>query len=88
MRNQVIFNDIATKIREKGYMREYRSQWADWKREKVCKFYRELDSIMGHWPASVPPLLLDTGTTNSSSATENPQGDSNNAEETETNGNK
>ena len=42
---------------------------------KVCKFYRELDSILGHRPASVPAVLLDTGTTNSSSSTENLQGD-------------
>ena len=37
-----------------------------------CKFYRELDNILGHHPASVPAVLLDTGTTNSSSSsTEN-----------------
>ena len=58
---------------------------------KVCKFYRELDSILGHQPASVPAVLLDTGTTsNSSSATENHQGPSSSAEgreEIETNGN-
>ena len=58
---------------------------------KVCKFYRELYSILGHWPTSVPPVLLDTGTTkNGGSAAENPQGDSNSAEgreEIETNGN-
>ena len=28
---------------------------------KTCKFYKELDSILGHRPASVPTVLLDTG---------------------------
>ena len=28
---------------------------------KTCKFYRELDAILGHRPASVPTSLLDTG---------------------------
>ena len=28
---------------------------------KTCKFYDELDSILGHRPASVPTVLLDTG---------------------------
>ena len=29
---------------------------------KTCKFFKELDSILGHRPASVPAALLDTGT--------------------------
>ena len=54
---------------------------------KVCKFYRELDSILGHQPASVPAVLLDTGTTsNSSSTIENHQGPIVLKEEIETNG--
>ena len=28
---------------------------------KTCKFYKELDEILGHRPASVPAVLLDTG---------------------------
>ena len=28
---------------------------------KSCKFYLELDEILGHRPASVPSVLLDTG---------------------------
>ena len=28
---------------------------------QTCKFYRELDGILGHRPASVPSALLDTG---------------------------
>ena len=58
---------------------------------KVCKFYRKLDNILGHRPASVPAVLLDTGTNNSSSgSTENLQGDDSTEgrEEIETNSNK
>ena len=33
---------------------------------KTCKFYKELDDILGHRPASVPAVLLDTGTTTNS----------------------
>jgi hypothetical protein len=33
---------------------------------KTCKFYKELDEILGHRPASVPVSLLDTGTSSSS----------------------
>ena len=29
---------------------------------KTCKFFKELDSILGHRPASVPAALLNTGT--------------------------
>lgn len=28
---------------------------------KTCKFYKELDTILGHRPASVPTVLVDTG---------------------------
>ena len=28
---------------------------------KSCKFFKELDGILGHRPASVPSALLDTG---------------------------
>ena len=28
----------------------------------TCKFYKELDNILGHRPASVPTILLDAGT--------------------------
>ena len=31
---------------------------------KTCKFFDELDEILGHRPASVPTTLLDTGTSN------------------------
>ena len=32
---------------------------------KTCKFYKELDRILGHRPASVPSSLLDTGDSSS-----------------------
>lgn len=59
---------------------------------KQCKFYRELDSILGHRPASTPPVLLDTGSTSTSGSTsEDPQPEgastSPEGEEIETNGN-
>ena len=28
---------------------------------KTCKFYEQLDRILGHRPASVPPVLFDSG---------------------------
>ncbi len=28
---------------------------------KTCKFYCQLDAILGHRPATIPPSLLDTG---------------------------
>ena len=37
---------------------------------KTCRFYRELDNILGHRPASVPAALLDTGTTDDNSMAE------------------
>ena len=35
---------------------------------KTCKFFKELDAILGHRPASVPSVLLDTGATSQSSS--------------------
>jgi len=37
---------------------------------KTCKFYKELDNILGHRPASVPTALLDTAAGSSSTMTE------------------
>jgi len=48
----------------------------------TMKFYRELDYILGHWPASVPNTLPNTRI--SSSTTDDSQGEGS-AEETETN---
>ena len=106
VRNRVIFDNIATKMREKGYERDWqqcRTKIKNLKKEyrqikdhngqtgrgrKSCKYYKELDNILGHRPASVPAVLLDTGTIGtSSSAIEDPQGDSaEEREELETNG--
>ena len=47
-----------------------------------CKFFKELDNILGHRPASVPAVLLDTGTS-SSTITEPEES----TEEREANGN-
>jgi hypothetical protein len=29
---------------------------------KTCKFFKEMDAILGHRPASAPTVILDTGT--------------------------
>ena len=38
---------------------------------KTCRFFRELDEILGHRPASVPVHLLDTGSAQSEKEAEN-----------------
>ena len=56
---------------------------------KTCKYYKELDNILGHRPASVPAVVLDTDmytTSNSSSTTEDASTRAE-GEESETNGN-
>ena len=30
--------------------------------KKTGQFYEELDAILGHWPASIPPVVLDACT--------------------------
>ena len=54
VRNKTIFLKIAKKINEIGYDR-------DWEQCKNKMFYDELDAILGHRPASVPAVILDTG---------------------------
>ncbi len=54
------------------------------KGRKTCKFYEELDNIIGQRPASVSTALLDTGA--SSSAAVDSQGIAEETEETDTNG--
>ena len=44
---------------------------------KSCKFFRELDEILGHRPASVPSSILDTGEFPSESEPENDEDDVN-----------
>ena len=89
VRNQAIFSNIAKKMHEKGFDRDWlqcRHKIKNLKKEyrqikdhngqtgrgrKSHKFYKELDAILGHRPATAPAVLLDTGTTsNSSSITE------------------
>ena len=41
---------------------------------KTCKFYSQLDRILGHRPASVPSALLDSGEFNSESEEEETDG--------------
>ena len=92
VRNKVVFQDIAKKLQEQGYMRDWeqcRTKVKNLKKEyrtvkdnngetgrgrKTCKFYRELDSILGHRPASVPASLLDTGNGNASSNSADEEG--------------
>ena len=54
---------------------------------KTCKFYKELDEISGHCPASAPAFSLDTGTTSSSSSATEDTSTRAEGEESETNGN-
>ena len=61
------WEQCKTKI--KNLKKEYR-QVKDYNGEtgrgrKTCKFFKELDSILGHRPASIPAALLDTGTSSS-----------------------
>ncbi len=50
------------------------------KGRKTCIYFKELDNILGHRPASAPTTLLDTGAGSSTAA------DSQDSEERETNG--
>ena len=54
---------------------------------KTCKYYKELDDILGHRPASMPAIVLDTGTTSNSSSTTEDFSTRAEGEESETNGN-
>ena len=76
-----------SKILKKEYRQTKDHNGQTGRGRKVCKFYKELDSILGHRPASVPTVLLDTGITNSTSSTAEP-GDNRTEEkeEIETNG--
>ena len=105
VRNQAIFNSIAKKMEEKGYVRDWqqcRNKIKNLKKEyrqikdhngqtgrgrKTCKYYKELDDILGHRPASVPAVVLDTGTTSNSSSTTEDASTRAEGEESETNGN-
>ena len=79
--------EIKSKIKKKEYRQIKDHNGQTGRGRKTCKFYKELDGILGHRPASVPAVVLDTGTTsNSSSATEDVSTRAE-GEEIETNGN-
>ena len=54
---------------------------------KTCKYYKEVDDILGHRPASMPAVVLDTSTTSNSSSTTEDTSTRAEGEEIETNGN-
>ena len=81
VRNKVVFKDVAKKLHEMGYRKDWeqcRTKIKILKKQyravkdhngqtgngrKGCKYFEELDKILGHRPASVPTVLLDSGTT-------------------------
>ena len=84
VRNKVVFLGIAKKMQELGYDRDWQQCKIKLKRmyrgikdhngeigrwRKTCKFYKELDEILGHRPASVPPVVLDSGATSNTTTT-------------------
>ena len=71
-----LYQDILKNLQKLGYNRDWeqcrnkiKKQYRvvmdhngeTGKERKTCLFYRELDHILGHCPASVPSALLDTG---------------------------
>lgn len=77
VRNKVVIENKAKKLTEQGYNRDLdqcRNKIKNLRKEyravkdnngetgRTCKFYRELNQVLGHRPASVPVSLLDTGT--------------------------
>ena len=89
VRNKVVYEEIAKKMRQQGYNRDWgqcRNKIKNLKKEyrvvkdnnketgrgrKTCKFFSELDRILGHRPATVPASLLDTGAGESSATATN-----------------
>ena len=80
-RNKPIFDEIAKKMDEKGYKRDWKQCRAKIKNlkgeyrsvkdhnngtgrgRKTCKFFSELDAILGCRPASIPSVLLESSNT-------------------------
>ena len=61
-------NKVQNKIKKYRQVKDHNGQTG--RGRKTCK-YKELDDILGHHPAFLPPILLDTEATNTScSATE------------------
>ena len=48
---------------------------------KTCKFFAELDEILGHLPASAPSFVLDTGSRANTEASSSAADDPNDSEE-------
>ena len=98
VRNKVVFKEVAEKLHEMGYKRDWeqcctkirnlKKQYRAVKDHnnqtgngrKACKYFEELDKILGHRPASVPTVLLDSGTISSVQDSQDPEA------ERETNG--
>ena len=77
-RNKDIYTEIAHKLCEMGYLRDWKQCRCKIKNlkttykkikdhndvtgngRKTFKFFHQLDEILGHRPASVPEVLLDT----------------------------
>ena len=71
-----IYTKISNKLHEMGFQRDWQEcrtkMKGDYKKvkdhngvtgngRKTCKFYDNLDTILGHRPASAPSTRLDTG---------------------------
>ena len=79
VRNKTIYEDIAKKMSNYGYKRDWtqcRNKIKNLKKEyrtvkdhnretgkgrKTCRFFDELDDILGHRPASTPAVVVNTG---------------------------
>jgi phosphoribosylaminoimidazole carboxylase/phosphoribosylaminoimidazole-succinocarboxamide synthase len=80
VRNQVVFKRIAQKLSAQGIQRDWKQCRVKVKNlyreikdnngktgrgRQSCKFFNKLDEILGHRPASVPSVVLDTGESSS-----------------------
>ena len=64
-----MFVNISKKMSELGHERDWQQCRKRHNGETGRgKFFKELDAILGHRPASVPSVLLDTGATSQSSS--------------------
>ena len=78
-------NKIKNLKKENRQIKDHNGQTG--RGRKTCKYYKELDDILGHRPASVPAVVLDTGTTSNSSSTTEDASTRAEGEKSETNGN-
>ena len=88
VRNKVVYEKMAQKLQEHGYHRDWK-QCKDKIKEikdnneetgrgrKSCKFFDEMDRILGHrLPTSVPHVLFESSLPGPSGAAAQPQPDS------------